>query len=325
MKACVLNSFGSYKNLVIKDIPEPKDLGPNDVLIRHVAIGVNFDDIMLRKGLYQMKNDKNIILGTEGVAVVQKKGENVKSFNIGDKVGYGFSPIGAYSQLRVIDYRFLIAIPQEIEPDIAAAILRKGMTAEYLLFKVFRPSKEDWIIVHSVAGGVGHLLAKWAKFCGLNVIGTVCDDSKISIALATGCNFVINRKTESISKKVLEYTEGKGVRVVYDGIGKTVFEDSIASLSPFGLYVSYGYSGGFLDPIDCAKLRDKSLFLSVPRIEMYKSNRYELIYSCSSIFEMAKKGVLSPNIARYTIEGIPQAHADLESGKSTGSIVVNIY
>jgi NADPH:quinone reductase len=330
MKVCTLSEIGGYENFSIKTTKEPSDIGENEILLKHSAIGINFDDIMYRKGIFQIPKEireksKEIILGFEGAGIVQKVGSNVKGIAIGDQVGYGFCPFGAYAQYRVIDYRYTIAIPEEISLDIAAATLRKGMTAEYLLYKAFRPIKGDWIMIHSIAGGVGHLLAKWAKFIGLKIIGTVGDESKISFALATGCDFVINRKSEKISDKVREYTNGMGVKGVFDGIGKAVFEESIASLSPFGVYISYGYAGGLLDAIDPMKLREKNLFFTAPTLEMYKHNRYELIFSSSEMIETLKKGIIHPSIARYAMEGIPQAHADMESGKSSGSIVINVY
>lgn len=324
-----MSSIGSHKELKVTNINEPTELGPNDVLIKHTAIGINFDDIMYRRGAFpldgKITQDKYKILGFEGVGTVQKKGSAVRGFEVGQQVGYGFAPFGAYAQYRVIDYRFLITIPNDIAPDMAAAVLRKGMTAEYLLFKTFRPQKNDWILIHSIAGGVGHLLAKWAKFAGLNVIGTVGHESKVSVALATGCNFVINRAKDDMFKKVAEYTNNAGVKAVFDGIGKPVFDASLACLKPFGIYVSYGYAGGMLDPIDIMKLRIRSAFFTAPMLEIYKNNRLELILSCSEMLSVVKRGVLMPNITRYGFDGIPQAHADLESGKTTGCIVINPY
>ena len=328
MKACVLQGGqGPYTNLKLEEIKEPNNIGDDDVLIQHTAIGINFDDIMYRRGDYPIPEElsDNPVLGFEGVGEVIRKGANVRCFNIGEQVGYAFCRLGGYAQQNLVDYRYCFPVPTEIASEYAAGVLRKGLTAEYLLFKVLPPSKGDWIFIHSVAGGVGHILSKWAKFSGLKVIGSVGDESKVSTALATGADYVINRKEEDILKKVLEYTEGKGVSYVYDGIGKPVFEASMNILKPFGKYISYGYAGGKLEPLDVMRLREKSLFFTAPLLEMYKANRNELILSAASVIEMIKKGVIMPNIQRYGIEGIPQAHADMESGKTMGSLVVNVY
>ena len=328
MKACVLvGGKGDYTNLQIKDVPDINKIGDEDILIQHAAIGINFDDVMYRRGDYEIPEEfgKEPILGFEGVGTVERCGSKVKGFKVGDQVGYAFCRIGAYAQQNVVDYRFCFSIPNEITAEIAAGAIRKGLTAECLLYKAFNPMKDDWILVHSVAGGVGQLLAKLAKYAGLKVIGTVCDDSKVSTGLATGADFVINRKEEDILQKVIEYTEGKGVRAVYDGIGKPVYDVSMNCLKPFGLYVSYGYAGGKLDPVDVFRLREKNLFFTTPTLEMYKANRHELIISSSNVLDLIRKGILLPNISRYGLNGIPQAHADLESGKTMGSLVVNIY
>lgn len=327
MKACVLTEIGDYTKLQVKDVPDYNKIGEEDILIHHTAIGINFDDIMYRRGDYQIPEEfgKNPILGFEAVGDVVRVGSKVKSFKAGDQVGYAFCRLGAYAQQNVVDYRYCFMVPKEITSEMAAGALRKGLTAYYLIYKVCYPHKDDWILIHSVAGGVGHLLAKLAKYAGLKVIGTVCDDTKSSTALATGADFVINRAEEDLVKKVREYTEGNGVKVVFDGIGKPIFDKSLECLQDFGMYISYGYSGGKLDPIDIFRLREKNLFLSTPTLEMYNGSRNELILSSASVLELIKKGVLNPNISRYGLEGIPQAQADLESGKTMGSLVVNVY
>ena len=328
MKACVLaGGVGDVSNFKIQDVAEPNKIGPNDVLIEHTAIGINFDDIMYRRGDYPIPEEfgKTPILGFEAVGNIVRKGDNVKSFSIGEQVGYAFCRLGAYAQQNLVDFRYVFSISNEISAEFAAGLLRKGLTAEYLLFKAFNGEKGDWILVHSAAGGVGHILCKWAKHVGLKVIGTVGNEEKISVALATGADFVINRAEEDLVKKVAEYTNGEGVRAIYDGIGKDVFEKSMQVLKPFGIYISYGYASGKLEPLDVMKLREKCIFFTAPVLELYKGNRYELICSAATVLEMLKKGILTPNISRYGLDGIPQAHADLESGKNLGSLVVNVY
>ena len=328
MKACVLTGGpGEYTKLNVQDVPDPSNVGDTEVIIQHSAIGINYDDIMYRKGEYTIPEEfgKQPILGFEAVGNITRKGAKVKGFNVGDQVGYAFCRLGAYAQQNVVDYRYIFSVPSDITAEFGAGAFRKGLTAEYLLFKAYSPMKDDWILIHSVAGGVGHLLAKWAKFAGLHVIGTVGNDGKVSTALATGADFVINRAEEDIVKKVVEYTDGKGVRAVYDGIGKPVFEASMNVLKPFGIYISYGYAGGKLDALDVLQLRAKSLFFTAPVLETYMANRMELIYSVANVIEMLRNGVIVPNISRYGLDGIAQAHCDLESGKTTGSLVANVY
>lgn len=328
MKVCVLNNPNSdNKNLSIELVDEPEAVGENDLLIKHSSIGINYDDIMYKNGLYNIPEElgEKPILGFEGVGEVIRKGNNVKSFAIGDKIGYGFCNFGAYSETRVIDYRYCFAIPNDLSTDIVCGSLRKGLTAEYLLFKTANLRKNDTILIHSIAGGVGNIMVKWAKALGLKVIGTVGSDDKMSIAMNTGCDIVINRARDDIFDKVAEFTNYQGVKVVYDGIGKSVFDVSKHCLSPFGLYVSYGYSSGKIPPLDIISLQENSLFFTAPRLENYKSNRYELLCSVSTIFEQLRKQTITPNITKYTFENIPQAHNDLESKTTTGSLIVNVY
>lgn len=326
MKACVLDGeVGDYTKLKMQEVSEPINIGDTDVLIQHSSIGINFDDVMYRRGDYVIPKEfgKKPILGFEAVGEVIHVGKEVKSFKVGNRIGYAFCRLGAYAEQNVVDYRYVFNIPDNIKSETAAGILRKGLTAEYLLFKAVTVMKDDWILIHSVASGVGHLLAKWAKSLGLHVIGTVCNDSKFSVAMALGIDCVINREKENILQKVLEYTKGKGVKVVYDGIGKSVFKASMDVLKPFGIYVSYGYAGGKLEPVDVFALREKNLFFTAPTLELYMANRYELILSTANLFDALSKGIISPNISQYNLDGIPQAHADLESGNTVGSLVAN--
>jgi len=327
MRACVLvGGVGDSTKLKIQEVQDFNNIGETDVLIQHSSVGINFDDIMYRRGDYIIPEEfgKTPILGFEAVGKILRIGSKVNGFKVGDRVGYAFCRLGAYAEQNLVDYRYIFHIPDDITSTTAAGVLRKGLTAEYLLFKTFKAQKDDCIMIHSVAGGVGHLLAKWAKYSGLHVIGTVRDDSKVSIALSSGIDYVINREKDDILKKVTEYTNGKGVRAVYDGIGKPVFEASLNSIKPFGFYISYGYSGGKLDAVDVFRLREKSLFFSAPVLELYMANRYELILSAANVFEALSKGIIMPNISKYGLEGIPQAHTDLESGNTTGSLVVNV-
>ncbi|MEN9782199.1 MAG: Quinone oxidoreductase 1 [Pseudomonadota bacterium] len=328
MKVCTLSEYGDVSKLKIEEQKEPAYVQPNEVIVRYNAISVNFDDTMYRRGIYKAGDDafkEKFVLGFEGAGIVIKKGEAVQGFEVGDVVAHAFSPFGTYSHFRIIDYRYLIHVPEDINQEIVAGVLRKGLLVENMLFKTYNALIGQWILVHSVAGGVGHILAKWAKSVGLNVIGTVGDESKVATGLATGCNFVINRATESISKKVFEYTNGVGVNAVFDGIGQKVFEESLTAMQPLGLYISYGYASGLLDKISVLDLRARSAFFATPVLEIIKANRFEYIFSASSLFEVIRKGTIIPQLSRYSFDAIPQAHLDLESGKTTGSLIINNF
>lgn len=324
MKAVILSGgIGEPSNFSLEDVPNIEKIGDNEVLIRHSAIGINYDDIMYRKGIFPLPEDigKKPILGFEAVGEVINKGKNVKSFEIGTRVGYAFSPFGAYAEERVIDYRYIFTIKNNLSSDVLAGCLRKGLTAEYLLFKVASLRKNDTILIHSAAGGVGHLMVKLAKYCGLKVIGTVGCQEKRTMALATGCDMVIDRSSEDIFDKVAEFTEYQGVKAVFDGIGKPVFDVSRHCLRPYGIYVSYGYSGGMLEPLDIFTLRENSLFFTAPTLDNYCANRYELLFSIDHIMKLINDGILLPNVKKYTFDTIPQAHIDLETQKTNGSLV----
>ena len=327
MRACILNNGpGDYRHLKIEELPDPTIIGDTEVLVRHSSIGINFDDIMYRRGDYIIPDEfgKNPVLGFEAVGNVVKIGSKVKGFQIGDKVGYAFCRLGAYAEMNVVDYRYIFSVPNDISTETACGVLRKGLIAYCMLFKMYTAFKNDWILIHSIAGGVGHILAKLAKHMGLNIIGTIGDESKMSFALSVGADHVIDRSKDDLLKKVIEFTDGKGVSAVYDGIGKSVFEASVNALKPFGIYISYGYSGGKLEPIDVFTLREKNLFFTTPTLELYMANRHELILSSATLLDFVKKGIVVPNISNYGFDGIQQAHIDMENKISIGSLVVNV-
>lgn len=328
MKVCTLSDFGDISKFKILNVKEPNMVGPTEVIIRYNSIAINFDDVMYRRGKYPIQKSflqKDLVLGFEGVGVIEKKGEKVQGFKVGDTVAHAIAPFGTYSHYRVIDYRYLIHVPSDINHEIVSGVLRKALIVENMLFKIHKPKVGEWILVHSAAGGVGHILTKWARSAGLNVIGTVSSDTKISTALAMGCNVVIDRSKEKISQKVLECTDNVGVSAVYDGIGQPVFEESMISLKPLGMYISYGYAGGLMDKINVLDLRSRSASFVTPVIDICESNRYEYIFSTSAIFEVIRKGIIMPQLSRYAFDAIPQAHLDLESSKTTGSLVVNSF
>jgi NADPH2:quinone reductase len=322
MRAFLLEKTGEHTNLKLKNIEEPKPL-PNQVLIRHTAIGINYFDVLFRNGSFKL-NHNPAILGIEACGIIEKVGKNVTDYKVGERVAYATGPLGAYAEKRVIDQHFLITPPKNLSDEQIAGSLLKGLMAHTLLFRVYLAAKMRRVLIHSAAGGVGHFLTQWAKHLGLEVIGTVGSDAKVAIAKSFGCNHVINYSNKDFLNEVDEITKGGGVGIVYDGVGKDTIEKSIDCLWPMGVCVSYGESSGSTPPINLDSLLANSLYITRPLLAFYKSRRPELVLSAGEIFALISKGVLKPNITTYSFDQIPQAHLDLESRKTTGSLVIKL-
>jgi len=328
MRAIILKKPGDIMQMTLKDIDLPKSMTKDDIFIRHTCIGINFDDILIRKGAWEIEKDekqKYDILGLEGVGIIEKVGSSITRFKIGQRVGYGFAPIGAYCEKRVINANYCVAIPEDISDENAASILRKGLVAHSLLFRCHVPRKGQTILVTGAGSGVGQIIVRWAKYSGLRVIGAISSDFKKDTASAAGCDAVVNYKNlkEAIDK-VSQLTDKSGVNAVYDCVGKNTFEFCIKSLHVFGTFVSYGNTSGNIPAFDPNILEAKSLFFTKPRFELYKSNRNELVISAHELFESYKKGAILTNISRYNFSAIPSAHKDIEAQKVTGSVIANI-
>jgi len=296
--------------------------GPEEVLIEHKAIGLNFIDIYHRSGLYPIELPSGI--GAEGSGIIKKIGSKVKDFSIGDRVAYAGVPLGAYSSERNYPTKNLVKIPVEIDFNVAATLMTKGLTAYYLLYKTYPISSSETILFHAAAGGVGQIFCQWAKSLGCKVIGTVGSDEKIDIAKKNGCDFVINYSTESFAKKVLELTKGKGVPVVYDGVGKNTFEGSIECLKMRGMLVSFGNSSGPVENIDVKKIiQPKSLYFTRPTMFHYLATKDELKEGADKLFEKISLGKIKIKIFKeYQLEDVVQAHKDLEARKIIGPAVI---
>ena len=294
---------------------------PNDVLIRHTAIGLNFIDVYHRTGLYPLHAP--FIPGMEGAGVVEEVGANVKSLKKGDRVGYATRPIGAYAQYRTMAEDRLIKIPDGVSDEQAAAALEKGMTAEYLLRRTFPVQKGQTILFHAAAGGVGLIACQWAKSLGVTVIGTVSSEEKAKIAKENGCEHVIIYTKENFKDRVREITDGKGVPVVYDSVGKTTFMDSLDCLAPRGMMVSFGNSSGPVDPFPPGILSQKgSLYLTRPSMNNYTEEPHEYQQSAQDLFAVMKSGAVKvPVRQKYALKDAAQAHRDLEARKTTGSSI----
>ena len=249
-RAVTIEKTGGPEILQVKNI-KLKNLGLEEVLIEHKAIGLNYIDTYHRSGLYPLQLPSGI--GAEASGIIKEIGSQVKNFTIGDRVCYAGAPLGSYSSERNYPIKNLVKIPKEIDFDIAAALMTKGLTTFYLLHKTYPVSSNETILFHAAAGGVGQIFCQWAKSLGCKVIGTVGSDEKISIAKKNGCDFVINYSKDDFVKKVLEITKGKGVPVVYDGVGKNTFNDSIKCLKIRGMMVSFGNASGPVLNIDVIK------------------------------------------------------------------------
>ncbi len=321
MKAVKIQKTGGPEILELQDITLRKPL-KDEVLIEHVAIGLNYIDTYHRSGLYPLIYPSG--LGMEASGVIKEVGPNVTNFSVGDKVAYAAVPLGAYSTHRIFKTNSLVKVPDEIDLTLAATLMTKGLTTFYLLHKTYPVTSGETILFHAAAGGVGQIFCQWAKSLGCKVIGTVGSDEKIVLAKKNGCDEVINYSKEDFSKKVMEITEGKGLPVVYDGVGKSTFEKSVKCLKTRGMMVSFGNASGALDPIDVPKtLQPKGLFFVRPSMGQYLHSNEELNEASKTLFEKISSGKVKVEIfKKYKLEDIQQAHIDLESRKITGPAVI---
>jgi NADPH2:quinone reductase len=295
--------------------------GPGQVLVRNTAVGLNFVDVYHRSGLYP--NALPLTLGMEGAGVVEAVGPKVKEFKVGDRVAYA-QPMGSYAEkcLRPVDR--LVKIPAGIDDKIAAAIMLKGMTAWYLIRRTYKVKKGDTILMHAAAGGVGQILCQWAKHLGATVIGTVGSDDKVALAKKVGCKHVIVTSKENFVERVKAITKGKGVPVVYDGVGKDTFMGSLDCLAPLGMMVSFGNASGAVTQFNPGVLAQKgSLFLTRPTLVNYTATREDLLQAARDLFAVVKSKAVKISINQtYPLREAAQAHADLEARKTTGSTVL---
>ena len=295
---------------------------PEEVLIEHKAIGLNFIDAYHRSGLYPLELPSGI--GGEASGVIKQIGSKVKDFSVGDNVAYAGTPLGSYSSERNYPTKNLVKIPSGVNFDVAATLMTKGLTTYYLLYKTYPVSANETILFHAAAGGVGQIFCQWAKSLGCKVIGTVGSDEKISIAKKNGCDFVINYSKENFPKKVLEITKGKGVPVVYDGVGKDTFAGSIECLKIRGMLVSFGNSSGPLSDIDVRKMiQPKGLYFTRPSMGQYLGTKDEIKEGADKLFEKIKLGQIKVKIfKKYKLEDAIQAHEDLEARKIIGPAII---
>lgn len=319
-RAVLVRQTGGPEVLSVEDMPLGSP-GPGEIALRQTAIGLNFIDTYQRSGLYPVQLP--FVAGNEGAGVVTALGEGVTQLKVGDRVAY-HGQIGAYAAERLVLAERVVPIPDGIEDRVAAAIMLKGLTAYYLLFKTWSLAAGETILWHAAAGGTGLIATQWAKALGATVIGTAGSDEKVALAKAHGCDHVINYRREDFSERVREITGGRGVDVVYDGVGKATFEKSLDCLRPRGLMVSFGNASGVVSIPDITVLSRKgSLYVTRPTSLHYFATREELLEGASRLFEAVRSGAIKVEIGRtFALSDAADAHRALEGRETTGSVIL---
>jgi NADPH2:quinone reductase len=301
------------------EVGEP---GQGQVLLRQTAVGLNYIDTYHRSGLYKVEMPSG--LGVEGAGVVEKLGASVSDLKIGDRVAYSSGPLGAYSQYRLFPADRLVKLPAAISDQQAAAMMLQGMTVEYLIRRTFAVKPGMTVLLHAAAGGVGLIASQWLKHLGATVIGTAGGPEKLALAQKNGCAYVIDYRKEDVAKRVREITGGKGVPVVYDGVGKDTFQASLDSLAVRGMFVSFGNASGPVPAFEPIVLSAKgSLYFTRPTLFSYTITREELLESANALFDVVAKGAVKIAVNQsYPLKDAAQAHRDLQARKTTGSTVL---
>ncbi len=289
--------------------------------MRQTAIGLNFIDVYLRTGLYKPPS-LPFTPGQEGAGIVDAVGPGVTELSVGDRVAYA-AVLGGYAETRLIAADRLVRLPPAIDDRTAAAMMLKGMTAEYLLHRLVRAGRGDTILFHAAAGGVGSIACQWARAIGLKVIGTAGGPDKVARARQNGCDDVIDTQSENFVERVKELTGGAGVRAVFDSVGKETVAGSLDCLAVRGMLVLFGQSSGVVPSLDPAKLAAKSLFFTRPTLNHYIATREELVQSAGRLFDLVGRGAVRIDIGQtYALRDAAQAHRDLEGRKTIGSTLL---
>lgn len=319
--AVVVERFGGPENLRLKNLPVPAP-GPGEATIRQTAIGVNYIDVYVRKGLYRLI-DPPAPPGMEAAGVVEAVGPGVAHLLPGDRVAYACPPVGAYTSLRTMPAESLVPLPDDVDDQTAAALMLKGMSAEYLLHRTHRLRAGQTVLVHAAAGGLGQLVCAWARALGATVIGTVSSEEKARIARAHGCESTIVTRDYRFADTVAALTDGRGVDLVIDGLGREAAAQNLESLATCGHWISVGQASGPLDPIDPQTLEAKSLSFSRPVLFHYTQQRRQLLEMAANTFEAWRRGTLRiDGPTRYPLAAADEAHRALESRGSHGPIVL---
>ena len=325
-KAVRIDQHGGPEELKLVDVSvgEP---GAGEIRIRHKAVGLNYIDVYQRSGVY--KFPMPLFLGMEGSGVVEAVGEGVTHLKVGDRAAYASQPPGSYCELRVMPAKCVCKLPDAISFETGAAMMLKGLTAQYLLRRTqpqggLEPG--DFVLFHAAAGGVGLIACQWAKALGLQLIGTAGSDEKCALAKAHGAAFAINYAKEDFVARVKEITGGRGVKVVYDSVGKDTFLKSLDCLRPFGLLANFGNASGKVEPLDLGILAAKgSLYVSRPTIFTHIASRETTQTMADELFDMVISGKVSiPIEQRFALADVQQAHRSLEARKTTGCTILTV-
>ena len=300
------------------DVPAP---GPGQVRLKQHAVGVNYIDTYHRSGLYKMPLP--MVIGSEGAGEVTAVGPGVTDFKVGDRGAYA-GALGGYADERVMPADRLVKLPDSIDYKTGAAMMLQGMTVRYLLRQTYKVGPGTTLLLHAAAGGIGLIASQWAKHLGATIIGTTSSADKMELAKAHGCTHVINYKTEDFVKRTKELTNGQGVDVVYDGVGKDTYPGSLDCLKPLGLWVTFGNASGAVTNFDLLSLSTKgSLYVTRPTLGTYVAKREDLLANANDLFDVVSKGIVKINVNHtYPLKDAAQAHRDLEGRKTTGSIVL---
>ncbi len=297
--------------------------GPGEVRLAQTAVGLNYIDVYHRSGLYPVPALPTAI-GMEAAATVETVGDGVTELAPGDRVAYASGPVGAYAEARIMPAGRVVKLPEAISDHQAAAMMLQGMTVRYLIRRTYRVAAGETVLFHAAAGGVGLIACQWLKHLGATVIGTVGSEDKAVLARAHGCDHTINYRSEAFSERVRELTDGAGVPVVYDSVGKDTFEGSLDCLAPMGMMVSFGNASGPVPAFDPGILSAKgSLFLTRPSLIHYTAKREDLVASAEDLFEVVGSGAVKIEVNQtYPLAEAAQAHRDLEARKTTGSTIL---
>ncbi|KGN50306.1 uncharacterized protein LOC101222241 [Cucumis sativus] len=321
VKAIRVHELGGPEVLKWEDVEigQPKE---GEVRVRNKAIGLNFIDVYFRKGVYKAAT-MPFTPGMEAAGVVTAVGPGVNDRKVGDVVAYAGNPMGSYTEEQILPADKVVPVPPSVDPTIAASVILKGMTAQFLVRRCYKVEPGHIVLVHAAAGGVGSLLCQWANSLGATVIGTVSTEEKAAKAKEDGCHHVIIYTKEDFVARVNEITSGNGVNVVYDSVGKDTFQGSLACLKTRGYMVSFGQSSGTPDPVPLSAIAAKSLFLTRPTLMQYTTMRDELLEAAKEVFANVESGALRVHVNHtYPLSEAAQAHSDLESRKTTGSVVL---
>lgn len=319
-----IHQAGGVEQLKLEQV-EVGEPGAGEIRIRHHACGLNYIDIYHRSGVYPLQMPQT--LGMEGAGVIEAVGEGVTHLRVGDRAAYASQPIGAYCTARVMPARSVVRLPDEISFETGAAMMLKGLTAQYLLRRTLPQGglqAGDQVLFHAAAGGVGLIACQWARALGLQMIATAGSDEKCALAVENGAAVAINYRKEKFPERVREITQGRGVKVVYDSVGADTFEGSLDCLSPFGLMVSFGNASGVVPPVNTGLLAAKgSLYLTRPTLFTHLASREASQAMADDLFAMVVSGKVKIHVSqRYALAEVAQAHRELEARTTVGSGVL---